>query len=202
MEPKEYSLLRSKINEAEKSHTDWNRDKVLAGLNIATNTQKRTTKTWYFSAAASILSAFFVLYNFSSTPRYQARVSSPEKILPPDTLETKSINSELNPERPVAKVYRYLPTKGPTVIVSEKIKTELVLPAAPSLTDVKNYENSMAYAPTVKKKIKPIVGVMYQQRPAAGKSKLLLVEIEFGKQNQAPNLAYQENNHFLKTTIN
>lgn len=204
MEPNNNELLRSKILEADKMPMEWNQEKVLAGLNIASKPKKSRPSIFYYSAAASILFACFVLYNSNSPQMYQARTNKP--IINKATEVTIPSNTANIPSETMVAENNIIPlqTKRIKHIKSTPVSKELtiqIVAVEPITTLALVGDNALEIAPE-KKKIAPIIGIDYNNHTAQEKRKKLPLQIEFGKQNNAQNLAYQENNHFLQTTLN
>lgn len=207
MEPNDEKLLRSKILEAEKNHTEWNRDKVLGGLNFASTPKKRRVAIWYYAAAASLVLAFIIPYTTSnSTNAYQARItkSSPladtssQKIISP--IEEEPLiaeNQTINPiqHKKTSTIKRTPPTR------------ELILPTQLASVQLASLEiddehEKVEVAVSEKKKIAPIIGIVYEETKPVEKQKKLPLQLEFGKHNSGETLANTENQAFLQTTLN
>jgi hypothetical protein len=204
MEPKDEKLLRDKIEATEKKHADWNRDKVLAGLNFATTTKKKKPLLFYFSAAASLLIAFAVFYNFSATRVYQARTNTPNILSDTDTATTPFISPAASEILVAENNFTPLIPKKVKPLQNKVFKKEVAIPvpAIIPITEPAIAENVEVKIVRKKKIITPIIGVIYNNDTPKEKIKKLPLQIEFGKQNTAQNLAYQENDHLLQTSLN
>jgi hypothetical protein len=204
MEPKDEKLLRDKIAATEKNHADWNRDKVLAGLNFAPPAKAKKRTLFYYSAAASILMAFAVFYNFGTTKAYQARTSTPNILTQTDSAITPFISPESNEILVAENNFTPLIPKKVKPLQNKVLKKEVDIPTPAIIPNIEAAiaENAEVKIVREKKTITPIIGVIYNNDTPQEKIKKLPLQIEFGKQNNAQNLAYQENNRFLQTTLN
>lgn len=209
MEPNDEKLLRSKITEAEKNHTHWNRDKVLSGLNFSPAPKKRRPIFWYYTAAATVLLVFVIqLFNTDySTPIYQARNS--KNVTKTDTTLSKSIDPiEIEPQLTQIDNLTPIQSKKAKTIKNTSPTIKPALPPAPNPVLVASLENTKVpneieeIILPVKKKIAPIIGVVYEIQKPIEKQKKLPLQIEFGKQNSEQTLAYTANQAILQTTLN
>lgn len=157
---------------------------------------------WYYAAAASLVLAFIIPYTTSnSTNAYQARItkSSPladtssQKIISP--IEEEPLiaeNQTINPiqHKKTSTIKRTPPTR------------ELILPTQLASLEIDDEHEKVEVAVSAKKKIAPIIGIVYEETKPVEKQKKLPLQLEFGKHNSGETLANTENQAFLQTTLN
>lgn len=207
MEPDTNKILRSKILEAENKQVEWDREKVLAGLNFNTANKKSMKPFKYYTIAAStLLFVFIIQYNTTDIePIYKARIEKGKSTLPVDTSATKNSKTVAEPSL-VANSIAEMP-KESKITTKLKPKTAQIPLLDLETPNIQLAENTITITNLTpvktqikKREIVPIIGIAYKDNTPTKTQKPLPLHIDFG--TNANTLVYSENSSILRTKIN